>query len=62
MPLSTRRSSTRRAPGWFLGMNGSITAHSPSENQNRPAKTTSVPRTNNTESRLPRQIKSLIEF
>jgi len=26
MPLITRRSSTRRAPGWFLGNNGAIAA------------------------------------
>jgi hypothetical protein len=26
MPLITRRSSTRRAPGWFVGNSGSITA------------------------------------
>lgn len=35
MPEITRRSSTRRAPGWFLGMNGSSTAHCSSDSQNR---------------------------
>jgi hypothetical protein len=33
MPLMTRRSSTRRAPGWFLGSSGSITAHAASSSQ-----------------------------
>lgn len=37
MPLNTRRSSTRLAPGWLLGSNGSITDHCRSENQNSPA-------------------------
>lgn len=27
MPLITRRSSTLRAPGWFFGRCGSISAH-----------------------------------
>jgi hypothetical protein len=34
MPLMTRRSSTRRAPGWFLGKSGSIAAQARSESQN----------------------------
>jgi hypothetical protein len=34
MPLITRRSSTRRAPGRFRGKNGSILAHCSSLNQN----------------------------
>ena len=34
MPLITRRSSTRRAPGWFLGSKGSIAAQARSESQN----------------------------
>jgi hypothetical protein len=33
MPLMTRRSSTRRAPGWFLGSSGSIAAHVASSSQ-----------------------------
>jgi len=33
MPLITRRSSTRRAPGRFLGSNGSTLAHCASFNQ-----------------------------
>ncbi len=37
MPEIVCRSSTRRAPGRFLGMNGSITAHCASDNQNRSA-------------------------
>jgi hypothetical protein len=34
MPEITRRSSTRLAPGWFLGRCGSIAAHASSDNQN----------------------------
>jgi hypothetical protein len=34
MPLMTRRSSVLRAPGWFFGRSGSITAHCGSLNQN----------------------------
>jgi hypothetical protein len=34
MPEITRRSSTRRAPGWFFGKCGSIAAHASSDNQN----------------------------
>jgi hypothetical protein len=34
MPEITLRSSTLRAPGWFFGKCGSITAHAPSESQN----------------------------
>jgi hypothetical protein len=34
MPEITRRSSTRRAPGWFFGKCGSIAAHASSYNQN----------------------------
>jgi hypothetical protein len=33
----TRRSSTRRAPGWFLGKCGSITDHWVCESQNKRA-------------------------
>jgi hypothetical protein len=33
MPLMTRRSSTRRAPGWFLGNSGSIAAQAASSSQ-----------------------------
>ena len=34
MPEITRRSSTRRAPAWFVGKCGAITAHASSDNQN----------------------------
>ena len=34
MPLMTRRSSTRRAPGWFFGKSGPIAAQARSESQN----------------------------
>jgi len=34
MPEITRRSSCRRAPGWFFGISGSIAAHCSSDNQN----------------------------
>ena len=34
MPEITRRSSTRRAPGWFLGRWGSIAVQASSDNQN----------------------------
>jgi hypothetical protein len=37
MPEITRRSSTRLAPGWFTGMNGSSTVHCSSVSQNRSA-------------------------
>jgi hypothetical protein len=33
MPEITRRSSTRLAPGWFLGRCGSIVAHASSDSQ-----------------------------
>ena len=50
MPLMTFRSSTRRAPGWFWGMNGSITVHCSSVNQNKSAIAASMPLANDTES------------
>jgi hypothetical protein len=34
MPEMTRRSSTRRAPGWFFGKCGSIADQASSDNQN----------------------------
>jgi hypothetical protein len=34
MPEITGRSSTRLAPGWFLGRRGSIAIHASSNNQN----------------------------
>ena len=38
MPEITRRSSTRRAPGWFFGNCSSIAAHAASDRQqNDPA-------------------------
>lgn len=33
MPLITRRSSTRRAPGWFFGICGAIAAQASSLSQ-----------------------------
>jgi hypothetical protein len=33
MPETTRRSSTRRAPGWFCGRCGAITAHASPDSQ-----------------------------
>jgi hypothetical protein len=36
IPLMTRRSSTRRAPGWFCGKSGSIAAQARSDNQKSP--------------------------
>jgi hypothetical protein len=35
MPEITRRSSTRRAPGWFRGKCGSIASQASSDNQNK---------------------------
>ena len=35
MPEMTQRSSTRRAPGWFVGRCGTIAAHCVSDNQNK---------------------------
>ena len=35
MPEMTRRSSTRRGPGWFVGRCGTIAAHCVSDNQNK---------------------------
>ena len=62
MPEIVRRSSTRRAPGRFFGMNGSITAHCVSENQNKSAIALSryPPRSNESDSRTPRN--NLIGF
>lgn len=37
IPLMTRRSSIRRAPGWFLGNKGSIAAHAASSSQDSDA-------------------------
>lgn len=39
--MITRRSSTRLAPGWFLGRCGSIAIHASSDNQNSDAMITS---------------------
>lgn len=41
LPLITRRSSTRRAPGWFCGSRGASTAHASSSNPYRPVMTLS---------------------
>jgi hypothetical protein len=44
MPKITRRSSTRRAPGWFCGRCGAITAHASSDSQNSDFDTVSLRR------------------
>jgi hypothetical protein len=62
MPEIVRRSSTRRAPGWFVGMNGSITAHCASDNQNRPVISTSSLTAGATESDSLSLRNTLIEF
>lgn len=62
MPEITRRSSTRRAPGWFLGKYGSIAAHCVSESQNRCAIHASNLLIESRESDLPLQINPLIGF
>ncbi len=62
MPLITRRSSTRRAPGWFFGRCGSIAAHASSLNQNRPLIPASGMKLEGRESDLLSQFKHLIGF
>lgn len=61
IPLITRRSSTRRAPGWFIGNSGSIAAQASSESQN-PADITISPQTTGSESKEIIQFNSLIGF
>jgi hypothetical protein len=62
MPLITRRSSTRRAPGWFVGKSGSIAAQARSESQN-PADTAHLSRiTRKSESDKAKLINRLIGF
>ena len=60
MPEITRRSSTRRAPGWFFGKCGSIAVHAWSDNQNNAIYR--LPRHTFRESGSPPQINSLIGF
>jgi hypothetical protein len=62
IPEITRRSSTRRAPGWFLGKCGSIAAHWASESQNRWAIHASNLPIEGYESDLQPTINILIEF
>ena len=54
----TCRSPFRSGPGWFLGMNVSITARSASESQNRSAIAASVLRT----AALNHKTKTLVTF
>ena len=63
MPEITRRSSTRRAPGWFFGKCGSIAAQAASDNQNiDPAITQASHRGRPPESTQRSRIKQMIEF
>src|SRR5690606_11188733 len=59
IPLITRRSSTRRAPGWFIGNRGSMAAQASSESQN-PADITISLQTTGSESEETSQFNSLI--
>ena len=52
MPEITRRSSTRLAPGWFLGRCGSTAAQASSDNQNRAAFPTSVANDNDVNQKI----------
>ena len=62
IPLITRRSSTRRAPGWFVGKCGLIAARARSESQN-PADIARLPRsTARRESDDEQQISRLIGY
>lgn len=55
MPEITRRSSTRRAPGWWFGKCGSIADHAPSDNLNNdPA----IPEPPTTRERLNQHLKT----
>lgn len=64
MPEITRRSSTRRAPGWFFGRWGSIAAHALSDSQNneRDISGNLLLQWRLPESMLPLIFKRLIEF
>lgn len=61
MPEMTRRSSTRRAPGWFLGRCGSIAAHCSSLSQKSPLMIPSISLPHQGNHDLPIAIKMLIE-
>jgi hypothetical protein len=60
MPEITRRSSTRRAPDWFLGKCRAIAVHALSDNQNNAIYR--LHRHTLCESGSPAQIDSLIGF
>jgi hypothetical protein len=62
MPLITRRSSTRLAPGWFFGKCGSIAAKASSDNQKRWLILAPKPLLEGKESDLPRRFNPMIEF
>ena len=60
MPEMTRRSSTRRAPGWFVGRCGAIVAHCVSDSQNKALMT--PPANGGSESRSSHNLKRLNGF
>ena len=62
IPEITVRSSTRRAPGWFLGIYGSIAAHCASVSQNRCVMKASNRLIERLESDLLTQINTVIGF
>jgi hypothetical protein len=65
MPEITRRSSTRRAPGWLCGRCGAITAHASSDSQNSDFDTISLQRNSaleRHESPEAREINPLIKY
>ena len=62
MPEITRRSSTRRAPGWFFGRCGSIAAHCSSDSQNNTPMIASVSPLTMANHDLPLPINPLIGF
>jgi hypothetical protein len=64
MPEITLRSSTRRAPGWFLGKCGSIETHASSDNQNNERDITNalLPQRRLPESMCAQNFKRLIGF
>ncbi len=62
MPEITRRSSTRRAPGWFFGRRGSIAAHCSSVSQNSMLVIASAAPPSRRNHDLPTAIKHVIGF
>jgi len=62
MPEITRRSSTRRSPGWFFGKCGSIADHASSDNQNNDPAMPEPPSTGDPLNQHGAEIKPLIEF